>query len=50
MIFTDESKFNIYGNDGRCRVWRKAGEEFNEKNLCPTFKHGSVSFKNNGFI
>lgn len=43
VVFTDESKFNIYGNDGRCRVWRKPNEEFKEKNLCPTFKHGGGS-------
>lgn len=27
VIFTDESKFNIFGLDGRTIVWRKANEE-----------------------
>lgn len=43
VVFTDESKYNLYGNDGRCRVWRKPNEEFKEKNVCPTFKHGGGS-------
>lgn len=40
VIFTDESKFNIFGSDGRRMVWRKKNEEFNFKNLKPTVKHG----------
>ena len=44
VIFTDESKFNLYGNDGRCKVW-KPNQELNDANLCPTFKHGGGSVK-----
>ncbi|GBO10149.1 hypothetical protein AVEN_191465-1 [Araneus ventricosus] len=36
----DESKFNIFGSDGRITVWRKPNEELNTKNLLPTVKHG----------
>lgn len=39
-IFTDESKFNIFGPDGRCKVWRKANTELELKNMCGTIKHG----------
>jgi hypothetical protein len=27
-IFSDESKFNLFGSDGRSWCWRKQGEEF----------------------
>uniref|UniRef100_A0A0K8UV17 Transposable element Tc1 transposase n=1 Tax=Bactrocera latifrons TaxID=174628 RepID=A0A0K8UV17_BACLA len=40
IIFSDESKFNIFGSDGAQKVWRKVNEEFQEKNLLPTVKHG----------
>ncbi|GBM88750.1 hypothetical protein AVEN_254218-1 [Araneus ventricosus] len=38
VIFADESKFNIFGSDGRITVWRKPNEELNPKNLLPTVK------------
>ena len=38
VIFADESKFNIFGSDGRILVWRKPGEEFRKQNLVPTVK------------
>ncbi|GBO06481.1 Transposable element Tc1 transposase [Araneus ventricosus] len=40
VIFVDESKFNIFGSDGRIGVWRKPNEELNPKNLLPTVEHG----------
>ena len=40
VIFTDESKFNIFGSDGRVNVWRKLNQEMDPKHLCPTVKHG----------
>lgn len=43
VIFTDESKFNLFGSDGRFTVWRKTNEELLEKNVCPTVKHGGGS-------
>lgn len=43
VIFCDESKFNIFGSDGRTMVWRKRNAELNPKNLRATFKHGGGS-------
>ncbi|GBM70248.1 Transposable element Tc1 transposase [Araneus ventricosus] len=40
VIFVDESKFNIFGSDGRITVWRKPNKEINLKNLLPTVEHG----------
>lgn len=40
VLFSDESKFNIFGSDGRKYVWRKAGQALNPKNVIPTVKHG----------
>ncbi|GBM22940.1 hypothetical protein AVEN_136360-1 [Araneus ventricosus] len=40
IIFVAETKFNIFGSDGRISVWRKPNEELNPKNLLPTVKHG----------
>ncbi len=43
VIFTDESKFNLFGNDGKRRVWRKPNTALLERNLNPTVKHGGGS-------
>ncbi|GBM05993.1 Transposable element Tc1 transposase [Araneus ventricosus] len=40
VIFVDESKFNIFGSNGRITVCRKPNEELNPKNLLPTVKDG----------
>ncbi|GBN87689.1 hypothetical protein AVEN_254563-1 [Araneus ventricosus] len=40
FIFVDESKFSIFGSDGRISVKRKPNEEINPKNLLRTVKHG----------
>lgn len=40
VLFTDESKFNLFGSDGRVNVWRKPNQEMNPKHLRPTVKHG----------
>lgn len=39
VLFTDESKFNIFGCDGRGKIWRKRNEEMKMVNLVPTVKH-----------
>lgn len=41
VLWSDESKFNIYRTDGRTRVWRKANTEWNPKNMIGTVKHGA---------
>lgn len=40
VLFTDESKFNIFQSDGKITVWRKPGEEYKDRNLKATVKHG----------
>ncbi|GFV16091.1 transposable element Tc1 transposase [Trichonephila clavipes] len=42
VVFTDESKFNGFGSDGRVRVWRK-NTTMNPENLTPNVKHGGGS-------
>lgn len=43
ILWSDESKYNIFGSDGRAKVWRKSGEALKLKNLNPTVKHGGWS-------
>lgn len=40
IIWSDESRFKIFRNDGPARVWRKDGERYKIKNIRPTVKHG----------
>jgi hypothetical protein len=39
VLFTDESKFHIFGSDGPQYVWRKPKKELDPKNVMPTVKH-----------
>lgn len=43
VLFSDESKFNLFGSDGRINVWRKPNTEMDPKHLRPTVKHGGGS-------
>ena len=43
ILFSDESKYNIFVSDGRLLVWRRAGEALNPKNTIKTVKHGGGS-------
>lgn len=43
VLFSDESKYNLFGCDGKQKVWRKANEELLPKNLIPTVKYGGGS-------
>ena len=43
VIFLDESKFNIFGSDGKTMVWRKPNEELKGKYITPTVKYGGGS-------
>jgi len=43
VIWSDESKFNLFGSDGVVRVWRSPGEEFKSECINPTVKHGGGS-------
>lgn len=40
VVFSDESKFNIFQSDGRIRVWRKPNTELEKNNVVSTVKHG----------
>ena len=40
VIWSDESLFTLFGNDGPTRVWRKDGTRYNIENLSPSVKHG----------
>jgi len=43
VIFSDESKFNLFGSDGKCKVWRKPRTALDRKNMNITVKHGGGS-------
>jgi len=43
VLFTDESKYNIFGYDGKSKVWRKPNTAMDSKHLIPTVKHGGGS-------
>ncbi|GFX54178.1 transposable element Tcb1 transposase [Trichonephila clavipes] len=43
LIVSDESKFNIFGSDGRRMVWRKPNTSHHPKHTIPTVKHGGGS-------
>ena len=38
-IFSDESNFDLFGNRGTMKVWRRSGELFLPNCMLPTFKH-----------
>ena len=40
VLFTDESKFNMFQNDGRVYIRRRAGEKFRDNCVIPTVKFG----------
>jgi hypothetical protein len=40
VIFSDESKFNLFGSDGCRWCWRKPGEQFDERYVRKEVKHG----------
>lgn len=43
VLWTDESKIELYGRNENRYVWRKPNTAFAEKNLIPTVKHGGGS-------
>jgi transposase len=40
ILWSDESKFCIFGNNGSKFVWRKSGEALKPECILPTVKHG----------
>jgi len=43
VIFTDESKYNLYGPDGNKRVWRYPGSLLQDHHIRPVVKFGGGS-------
>jgi hypothetical protein len=43
IIWSDESRFEVFGGDGKRYVWRNPQEKYNPKCLIPTFKSGQES-------
>ena len=40
VLWSDEMKINLFGSDGFKHVWRQPGEEYKDKCVMPTVKHG----------
>ena len=40
VLWSDEIKINLFGSDGFKHVWRQPGEEYKDKCVMPTVKHG----------
>ncbi|CDQ82278.1 unnamed protein product [Oncorhynchus mykiss] len=40
VMWSDETKIELFGLNSTRRVWRKKKDEFNPKNTIPTVKHG----------
>jgi transposase len=43
IIFSDESKFNLFYSDGKPSVWREPGTSLDSNNINHTVKHGGGS-------
>ncbi len=43
VLWSDETKINLVGSDGVKYVWRQPGEEYKDKRVLPTVKHGGGS-------
>lgn len=43
IIWSDETKIELFGRNSATRVWRKDGSAFNNKNTIPTVKFGGGS-------
>ncbi|KAK3557148.1 hypothetical protein QTP70_024722 [Hemibagrus guttatus] len=40
VIWSDETKIELFGKNSTCRVWRRKNAELHPKNTIPTAKHG----------
>ncbi len=43
VLWSEETKINLFGSDGVKRVWQQPGEEYKDKYILPTVKHGGGS-------
>ncbi len=39
VLWSDETKINLFGSDGVKHVWWQPGEEYKDKCVLPTVKH-----------
>ena len=40
VLWSDEMKINLFGSDGFKHLWQRPGEEYKDKCVMPTVKHG----------
>ncbi|KAK3505679.1 hypothetical protein QTP70_020760, partial [Hemibagrus guttatus] len=40
VVWSDETKIELFGKNSTCRVWRRKNAELQPKNTIPTVKHG----------
>ena len=40
VLWSDKTKINLFGSDGFKHVWWQPGEEYKDKCVMPTVKHG----------
>ena len=45
VLWSDESKYDLFGSDGKVMIWRTPKEEYDKKCIVPTVKHGGGSVK-----
>ena len=50
ILWSDESKFNLFSSDGKVLVWRSKKEEFDAKCTVPTVKYGGGSMTAWGYF
>ena len=43
VLWSDETKFNLFGSDGKVMIWRTTKEENHPKSTAPTVKHSGGS-------
>ena len=43
VLWTDETKINLYQSDGNVKVWRKEGTVYDPKHTTSSVKHGGGS-------
>ena len=44
VLWSDETKINLFDSDGFKHVWRRPGEEYKDKCVMSTVKHGGENF------
>ena len=42
VLWSDETKIDLFGHNSTKRVWRKKNDAYHPKNTIPTVKHGGV--------